>query len=315
MWQEHISIYPRYDIHGVRRLQEPLGFLPSCHERAAPFKTKPFDGQTRSTFSTSGTCGSFFANPYSPLVKHCAKEWRRPPDPARQTTALTHKICSVPFASAWWQWAWCSWMNRISQDQFQNVQTVVVLSYDLGHAPVHMEEVIASVSWREKLLQCASRFKRNTNNHTRTTRKACRKWDFFNPFEQILPAGPVMHNHCKETIELHLHDIRLQKISLLYYYYPGWVCQIVVICCSTTNMLCVADQFPAYLQNASVLHQNKAYANWATAQNSASAMCPPPGRHCNRLGLCHHCGHWCVAIWRTCQQIGVSPRCNFASPP
>lgn len=152
------------------------------------------------------------------------------------------------------------------------------------------------------------RIRGNTNNHTRTTRKACRKWDFFNPFEQILPAGPVMHNHCMETIELHLHDIRLQKI--LSYYYPRWVCQIVGICCTS-----VADQFPAYLQNASVLHHNKAYANWATAQNSASAMCPPPGRHCNRLGLCHHCGHWCVAIWRTCQQIGVSPRCNFASPP
>ena len=69
-----------------------------------------------------------------------------------------------------------------------------------------------------------------------------------------------MHNHCKETIELHLHDIRLQKI--LSYYYPGWVCKIVAICCSTNNdTLCVADQFPAYLQNASVLHHNKAYAN------------------------------------------------------
>ena len=57
-------------------------------------------------------------------------------------------------------------MNRISQDQFQNAQTVIVLSYDLGHAPVHMEEVIASVSWREKLLQCSSGFKQNAYEAT-----------------------------------------------------------------------------------------------------------------------------------------------------
>ncbi len=238
-------------IHGMRRLQKPLGFLPSCHERAATFKTQPFDGQTTSTSSTSGTCGSFFANPYSPLVRHCAKEWRRPPDPARHTTALTHKIISVPPLLDGSGLDVHGWTNHRSQDQFQNTNSYCIVlwfrpracTYGGGDSICQLARKTPAVFFQIQTEPIPG----HTNNHTRTTCKACRNETSSIPSNKSYPAGPVMHNPCMETIYWiapSRHDIRIQKIFItlvgmsnscnstyMYMQYAFRDCECTIISC------------------------------------------------------------------------------------